>query len=128
MGHAPPVIDLCVERELLTRPWPGNLAELIWLAERCLAQCPGALLSKLPTAQGLGEELMELAWPEPGPLEAMLAKIQEQAEARLIRRAIKSHSGNLTETALALRVTHRLLSQRLREHRISLEDGASGTP
>lgn len=128
MGRVPPVIDLGVERELLARPWPGNLSELVWLAERCLIQSPGALLGSLPAVQGIGENLLELSWPEPGPLETMLGSIQAQAEARLIHRALKAHSSSLTETAQALGITHRLLSQRLREHHISLEDGESGTP
>ncbi|MBP1626133.1 MAG: two component, sigma54 specific, transcriptional regulator, Fis family [Holophagaceae bacterium] len=128
IGRIPPVIDLRVERELLSRPWIGNVAELLWLAERCLSTCPDALLAALPTFQGMSQNLLELSWPDPGPLESMLARVQEQAEALLIRRALKANGSKLMETAQALGITHRLLSQRLREHHISLEDGGSGTP
>jgi len=127
LGRTPPVIDLGVERELLNRPWPGNVAELVWIAERCLATCPGALLSSLPASPGRGEAVMELPWPAPGTLEGMLGKIREEAEACLIRRALKDSDGRVMEAALSLGVSQRLLSQRLREHRISLEDGESGT-
>ena len=127
-GRIPPVMDLQVEKDLLSRTWPGNLAELVWLAERSLTQCPGALLGSLPPGQGVFENLLELPWPEPGSLEDMLANVQKRAEALLLHRALKTHGWNLPEAAQALGVTHRLLSQRLREHHISLEDGGGSAP
>jgi len=127
-GRSVPSLDIAAEKELLSRAWPGNVLELVWLAERSLAQCPGALLGTLPAAQGASQGLMEIPWPEPGPLETMLEQAQRQAEALLLRRSLKTHGGNLTEMAVTLGITQRVLSQRLREHHISLEDGGGGTP
>nr|WP_320131928.1 response regulator [uncultured Holophaga sp.] len=125
-GRSAPVMDKGVERELLSRPWPGNVAELLWVAEQAMIRTTGPLLATLPEAALPTGEVLDLAWPAPGTLESMLAEVVRQAEARLLRRALRHRGCNLTAVALDLGVTQRLLSQRLREYHIPLEDGEEG--
>lgn len=122
-GRSVPLIERNAERELLKRPWAGNARELHWCVSLAIRSLDGAILSHLPRITlGCEASLMGLPWPVPGSLESMLAIVEKTALEHLLRRALETHQGDLIQTATGLGITPRTLSQRLREHHISLED------
>jgi len=122
-GRPAPLIERNAERDLLKRDWPGNARELAWCTSLAVRSMDGAILGFLPRlSEGSGASPMAILWPEQGSLEAMLANVAKTAEASLLRRALEAHGGDTARTALALGLSPRTLTQRLREHRISIED------
>jgi len=122
-GRQLPLIEHNAERELLKRDWAGNARELAWSVAMALRAQEGAILSPLPhVAVGAGDSPLGLPWPAPASLETMLMAIEKAAEAPLLRRALASQGGDLAATATALGITPRTLSQRLRDHHISIEE------
>ncbi len=122
-GRPVPFVDRLAERDLAKRDWRGNARELAWGVSQALRTQEGAVLGTLPhLATGIQEVPLCLPWPEPGTLDAMQAQVENEAEAQLLRRALQRGDGNLSQTATSLGITIRTLAQRLREHRISLED------
>ncbi|HEY3400417.1 MAG TPA: response regulator [Geothrix sp.] len=126
-GRPAPWLERPAERQLLDHAWPGNVRELEALLGRTLAHSEGPAIRAFPDL-GLGNsEPMGLAWPEPGPLEAMMRAATRAAEAQLLRRALAQAGGDLPKAAESLALTLRSLAQRLRDHGIPLEDGSSNT-
>lgn len=122
-GRQLPLIEHNAERELLKRDWAGNARELAWSVAMALRVQEGAILSPLPHATtGAGDAPLALPWPAPATLEAMLMAIQKAAEGPLLRRALTAQGGDLAAAAVILGITPRTLSQRLREHHISIEE------
>ena len=122
-GRPAPLIERNAERDLLKRDWPGNARELAWCTSLAIRSMDGAILGFLPRlSEGSGASPLAIPWPEPGPLEAMLASVAKTAEASLISRALAAHGGDTARTALDLGLTPRTLTQRLREHHIPIED------
>lgn len=122
-GRPSPLVDRGAERELLQRDWPGNVRELGWCVSQALRTQIGAILGPLPHFSAAFSNVpLGIPWPEPASLETMQSIIAKAAEEQLLRRALQSHDQDATRAAAALGLTTRTLAQRLREHRISLED------
>jgi DNA-binding NtrC family response regulator len=121
-GRPLPLVERSLERDLLQRSWPGNLPELAWCATQALRAAPGAILGSLPGPGGSQDAALCLPLPEPAPLDAMLAELARIAEPALLRRALASHPGNPSAAAAALGLSPRTFAQRLREHRIPLDE------
>lgn len=121
-GRNAPVLDRTAERQLLSREWPGQVRGLAWLARRTVESVEGAVVRNLP------EEALEMAgalvvaWPPPGPLDLMLRTTAREVERALLNRAVREAGGDLPAAAASLGLTIRALAQRLREHRIPLDD------
>ena len=58
----------------------------------------------------------------------MLAQVRAEAEGQFLSETLRRMGGRLPESAAALGLTPRTLAQRLREHRISLDDGEDAPP
>ncbi len=122
-GRPVPFVDRLAERDLVKRDWRGNARELAWCVSQALRAQEGAVLGPLPhLASGLQDAPLCLPWPAPDSLEAMQAQVESAAEEQLLRRALGHGGGDLARTATSLGISIRTLAQRLREHRISLED------
>lgn len=122
-GRPVPVFERGAERELLKREWPGNVRELAWCISQALRTQTGAVLGPLPLLSTEdADPPLCLPWPKPASLETMQAIVSKHAEGQLLRRALQAHEGDAVRAAAALGLTARTLAQRLREHRISLED------
>lgn len=119
-GRTAPLLDRAAERQLLARDWPGELRELTWLARRTLESVEGVLVRNLP--QEAPAEALVLPWPPPDSLESMLRSAGREVELALLQRAIRDRRGELPAVAGELGLTVRALAQRLREHRIPLDD------
>jgi DNA-binding NtrC family response regulator len=120
-GRPSPLVERTTERELLQRSWPGNTRELAWCVSQALRVTQGSILASLP-GPGLNDEARYIPLPGPGPLESMLSELVKAAEPVLLRRALDLHGRDPAATALALGLTPRTFTQRLREHRIPLEE------
>lgn len=121
MGRGTPLLDRGAEKQVLGREWPGHVRELVWMARRALEGQEQPLIRELP-GEEVRDAALALPWPDPGPLEPMLKAVSRDAERALLRRALRGASGDLPAAAAALGLTVRALGQRLREHRIPLED------
>lgn len=122
-GHPVPFLDRAVERDLVKRDWRGNARELAWCVSQALRAREGAVLGPLPhLASGIQETPLCLPWPAPDTLDAMQAHIEKTAEEQLLRRALQREGGDLNRASASLGISIRTLAQRLREHRISLEE------
>jgi DNA-binding NtrC family response regulator len=119
-GRSTPLVERTIERDLLQRAWPGNLREMAWCVTQSLRATRGLILTALPDPS-LSEKVY-IPLPEPGTLESMLAELAGTAESALLRRALEANAHNPAATAAALGLTPRVLAQRLREHRIPLEE------
>lgn len=121
-GRTTPSLDRVAERQLLAREWPGQVRELTLLASRTLGQTEGVLVKSLPEdTRALGEGMV-VGWPPPGHLEVMLRMASREIERELLVRALREGGGELPSVAANLGLTVRALAQRLRDHRIPLED------
>jgi len=122
-GRPVPFVDRLAERDLVKRDWRGNARELAWCVSQALRAQEGAVLGPLPyLAAGHQDAPLCLPWPTPDSLEAMQAQVEKAAEEQLLRRAMERGGRDLGQTAASLGISIRTLAQRLREHRISLED------
>jgi DNA-binding NtrC family response regulator len=121
-GRPAPWLERAAERQLLGYDWPGNVRELEVVVSRTLLFSEARAIRGFPDL-GLGLAApLNLPWPEPGALEAMLKALSRAAEPQLLRRALLEAGGDLPRAAEALGLTLRALAQRLREHGIPLED------
>ena len=121
-GRPFPLVERSVERELLQRAWPGNLRELAWCATQALRATQGAILASLPAPTGALDTTLCIPLPEPATLEVMLSELVQRAEPSLLRRALAASGRDPSVAAAALGLTTRAFSQRLRDHRIPLEE------
>ena len=121
-GRPCPLVERSVERDLLQRTWPGNVRELAWCATQALRTTQGAILASLPAPTSALDAPLCIPLPEPSTLEAMLAELVKTAEPSLLRRSLESHGRDPSAAAVALGLTTRAFTQRLREYRIPLEE------
>ena len=127
-GRVAPWLERAAERQLLDHGWPGNVRELEALLVRTLDQSDGPVIRAFPDLELGCSELMNLPWPGPGPLEAMMRSAARSAEGQLLRRALARADGDLPRAAEELGLTLRSLAQRLRDHGIPLEDRGGPAP
>jgi DNA-binding NtrC family response regulator len=121
-GRAAPSMDRAADRQLLARDWPGELRELTWLVRRTLDSVEGVLVRNLPQDPPAAPGALRVNWPQPGLLESMLRSATREVERALLERAVREGGGELPAVAASLGLTVRALAQRLREHRIPLDD------
>jgi len=125
-GRPVPALERGTEKDLLQRPWPGNLRQLSWTVTQAWRATTGTVLAPL-AAEGLENRLaLSLPWPRTGPMEAMLAEVAQAAEGALLRKALQGRKADPTAVALELGLTLRSFARALREHGISLEDEGHG--
>lgn len=108
-----PALEGDAERALLAYPWPGNVRELAHAMERA------ALLVDAPRLRAADLGLQAARGEGSQAIEAMTL---EQAEAWLLRRALRSAAGNLQAAADRLGITRQSLYRRLEKHGIG-QDG-----
>jgi two-component system response regulator AtoC len=98
---------------LLAYPWPGNLPELESALTRAAARASGSRL---------GAEHLPAEIANPGQdagSDLALRSARKRLEIQLIRRALRSTGGNRTHAARLLRISHRALLYKLKEHGLS---------
>jgi DNA-binding NtrC family response regulator len=106
-----PEIAPDAEEALSTYPWPGNVRELMHVMERAVLQSGGpqlrashlmleGSLTAAATDRGLSVDGMTL----------------EEAEDRLIRRALEAADGNVSEAARRLGIGRTALRYRMKKH------------
>jgi two-component system NtrC family response regulator len=102
--------------ELASRPWPGNVRELENACERLVILCEGTQLrvADLPprVPRRAGDE-----WPPLPPDGLSLVDL----ETRVIERALRLNQGNVSRTAVYLRIPRHVLIYRLEKHGIRRE-------
>ncbi|TDK22509.1 sigma-54-dependent Fis family transcriptional regulator [Luteimonas aestuarii] len=108
-----PALEGDAERALLAYPWPGNVRELAHTMERA------ALLADAPRLRAADLGLQPARGDGSQAIEAMTL---EQAEAWLLRRALRAATGNLQAAADRLGITRQSLYRRLEKHGIG-QDG-----
>ena len=105
---------LAVGEEALARivayPWPGNLPELESALARAVARASSGRI-------GLEHLPAEVVNPNADPGEGLRAA-RKRFEVELIRRALRATGGNRTHAARLLRISHRALLYKLKEHSI----------
>jgi DNA-binding NtrC family response regulator len=121
LGRPVPLVDRAVEVALLGRAWPGQVRELAWCLDQALQATQGMRLAALPLAESPS---LVLPCPGTGSLAARLEAVRLGAEAEILGRTLRDQGFDLPATAQALGLTPRALAQRLREHRIPIEDEA----
>lgn len=107
-GRMQPALSLDAERALLDYPWPGNVRELSHVMERAALLGQGAQL-------GINDLRLQVA-PLPVGDDELGAMTLEQAEAFLLRRALREHRGNLQRAAEQLGITRQSLYRRMEKH------------
>jgi DNA-binding NtrC family response regulator len=121
-GRVLPTLSRGTEKDLLQRTWSGNLRQLSWTVAQAWRATPATLLAPLPAEGMEGRGSLVLPWPQPGPLETMLADVGRAAEAALLGAALDGRRGQPAAVAEELGISMRTLARALREHHISLED------
>ena len=121
-GRALPTLERGTEKDLLQRNWTGNLRQMAWTVAQAWRATPATLLAPLPLEGLEGRGSLVLPWPQPGPLDTMVAKLAKAAEGVLLLKALEGHRANPAALAESLGLSMRTLAKALREHHISLED------
>ena len=119
-GCIVPMVDNKAEMELLGRPWPGNAAELVWVASEAARACPRGLLKELPMGFDAAAGHLLLPRPSRGSLSSMLQGIAISAEKNLIEEAMGSADGDAGRAAEALGISLKSLIHKLKEHGVAL--------
>ena len=105
-------------RSLMAHRWPGNIRELENAIERACILCDGGRItpSCLPSSIRLQDE------PRPaestGEENLSIKKAEDAIERELIRKALAKTSGNRTQAAKILEISHRSLLYKLKEYGI----------
>lgn len=94
------------ERALAAWHWPGNVRELEHVVDRAVL---------LTEHDEVGADLLNLGAPAP-LADGLDGMTLEQAEARLVQRALDRHQGNLQRVADALGISRQALYRRLEKH------------
>lgn len=110
-----PALERGAERALRAYPWPGNVRELAHVMERT------ALLSDAPKLDA-GELRLQSGGTDPE--RALGTMTLGEAEAWLLRRAMRAQGGNLQAVAEQLGITRQSLYRRLGKHGIGGDDAA----
>ena len=120
-------------------PWPGNVRELENLVERVMIICKGEWVetTDLPHAFLPGPP-SQLMGPRPETLSHLVAHSSslltlglsslEQLEERMIRDALESTSGNVTEAARLLKTTRNTLRYRMHKYGLSRPKSSGPRP
>ena len=107
--------DIALEA-LSRQPWPGNVRELENVIERALVLGDGPDID-LPF---LGTVMnVRPAPPEPSEADLSIKKATRSLEQGLIKRALGVTSGNRTNAAKLLEISHRALLYKMKEYGIS---------
>ena len=117
-GLATPSLPDDVLETLRRQPWPGNVRELENVLERALVLGDGPSID-LPFLASVMK--LEEAADESAPdLEALsIKKATRELEQDLIKRALVATSGNRTNAAKLLEISHRALLYKMKEYGIS---------
>jgi DNA-binding NtrC family response regulator len=111
-----------VMEELKDRPWPGNVRELRNACERMVILCRGDEISlddlpppppRVPAGES-APEASEDEWPPLPPEGLSLVDL----EKKVIERALRLKSGNITQAAAYLHVPRHILVYRIEKHGI----------
>ena len=97
-----------------TQPWPGNVRELENVIERAVVLADGVVDRAF-----LGTVMV--VKPDPGPAveDLSIKKATRDLEQDLIKRALGATSGNRTNAAKLLEISHRALLYKMKEYGIS---------
>jgi len=114
---AAPALPDDVLATLRQQPWPGNVRELENVLERALVLVDGPVID-LPFLGSL-MKLEEPPDPAPDLDELSIKKATRELEQELIKRALVATSGNRTNAAKLLEISHRALLYKLKEYGIS---------
>ena len=117
-GLATPVLPDEVVDTLRRQPWPGNVRELENVLERALVLSDGPSID-LPFLASV-MKLEETTSDSAPDLDALsIKKATRVLEQDLIRRALVATSGNRTNAAKLLEISHRALLYKMKEYGIS---------
>jgi len=94
------------ERTLTAWHWPGNVRELEHVVDRAVL---------LAEHDEIGPELLNIG-THTRVADGLDGMTLDQAEARLVQRALERHQGNLQRTADALGISRQSLYRRLEKH------------
>jgi DNA-binding NtrC family response regulator len=106
----------------MDRTWPGNVAELAWVASEALRACPGGLLKELPGYCSPEAQPMLLPRPPKGKLADMVKDIAASSEKRFLEEALIEANGDLAKASKRLGMTVKNYIHKLRTYGISLKD------
>lgn len=110
-GQPAKELSLAALNRLLSYPWPGNVRELQNVLTR------GAVLSDHPTI-----EPADLALPEDGAstddgsFQVVKARLVQRFEHDFLQTVLRSHQGNITHAARAVKKNRRAFWELLRKH------------
>jgi DNA-binding NtrC family response regulator len=121
-GSRVPEVARGVEKDLLERPWPGNLRQMAWAVAQAWRATAGPVLAPLAPEGLESRPSLLLPWPQAASLEAMLAEVAGAAGAALVRSALEGRRRDPAGVAQELGLSLRGLARVLRENHISLED------
>jgi DNA-binding NtrC family response regulator len=120
-GRIAPTIGPRAEKDLLARPWPGNVAELAWAASESAAACLGGVLQELPQHIETGVRPLRLPMPKKDKLNKMLKSVAASAEKCFLQGALADAEGNPAQAAAALGMPTKAYIQKLKDYGILLE-------
>ncbi len=116
-GLATPTLSDEVIETLRRQPWPGNVRELENVLERALVLADGPSIDLPFLASLMKVEEGEEVAPD---LDALsIKKATRTLERDLIKRALVATSGNRTNAAKLLEISHRALLYKMKEYGIS---------
>ncbi|HEX5065778.1 MAG TPA: sigma 54-interacting transcriptional regulator [Myxococcota bacterium] len=110
-NRAPLVVGEETLARIVAYAWPGNLPELESALARAVARATGGRL-------GLEHLPAEVSSPSPSDPGLGLRAARKRFEVELIRRALRATGGNRTHAARLLKISHRALLYKLKEHGI----------
>jgi len=97
-------------RQLMAHGWPGNVRELENVIERSLVLCDGDQLNECCLTSVISET------DQPRTDNLSIKQAERTMEMDLIRRALERTSGNRTQAAKILEISHRALQYKLKEY------------
>lgn len=104
-----------VQRIMTRYPWPGNVRELENAIERAVILAEGNEIKKghlwMPEAEPLAKD-------DGKTLRQVREKAMEEAEIRVILKAISDSRGNKSEAARKLGVSYRILLKKIKEYKM----------
>ena len=121
-GCEPPQVTAQEAAQLLQAPWPGNVRQLINVAERAVLQNrrgTGSITSLLMTE---GDEAREATTTEGKPLKEYV----ESFEKMLIDNTMRRHKGSISAVMDELCLPRRTLNEKMAKYGLSRGDYLSG--